>query len=93
MKEKELIQKVAQKLGRSEAEVSLVTDAWVEEIIASLKREESVNTSARATSALATAAAPAFSNSIHHNDCANCLAGPLLTKEMCKASANMPVLI
>jgi DNA-binding protein HU-beta len=43
MKEKELIQKVAQKLGRSEAEVSLVTDAWVEEIIASLKREESVN--------------------------------------------------
>lgn len=43
MKEKELIQKIAKKLGRSEEEISLVTDAWVEEIVASLKREESVS--------------------------------------------------
>lgn len=43
MKEKELIRKIAQKLGQSEAEVSLVVDAWVEEIVASLKRDESVS--------------------------------------------------
>lgn len=43
MKEKELIQKVVQKLGQSEAEVSLVVDAWIEEIVASLKRDESVS--------------------------------------------------
>ncbi len=43
MKEKELNQKVAKKLGRSEEEVSLVIDAWVEEIVASLKRDESVS--------------------------------------------------
>lgn len=43
MKEKELIQKLAQRLGKSEAEVSLIADAWVEEIVASLKREESVS--------------------------------------------------
>lgn len=43
MKEKELIQKVAAKLGRSEEEINLVTDVWIEEIVASLKREESVS--------------------------------------------------
>lgn len=43
MKDKELIQKVAERLGRSEADVSLVTDAWIEEIVASLQRYESVN--------------------------------------------------
>lgn len=43
MKEKELIQKIAKKLGRIEEEVGLVTEAWVEEIVASLKREESVS--------------------------------------------------
>lgn len=43
MKDKELIQQVAQKLGKSEAEVSLITDAWIEEIVALLKRHESVN--------------------------------------------------
>ncbi len=43
MKEKELIQQVAKKLGRREEEVGQVTDAWMEEIVASLKREESVS--------------------------------------------------
>ena len=43
MKEKELFQKVAQKLGRPEAEIRLVADAWVEEIVAALKRDESVS--------------------------------------------------
>jgi len=43
MKEKELIQKAAQRAGKSEAEVALVVEAWVEEIIASLKRHESVS--------------------------------------------------
>jgi len=43
MKEKELIQKAAQRAGKSEAEVALVVEAWVEEIVGSLKRHESVS--------------------------------------------------
>jgi DNA-binding protein HU-beta len=43
MKDKELIQKVARKLGRSESEVNLIVDAWIEEIVASLKRHESAS--------------------------------------------------
>jgi DNA-binding protein HU-beta len=43
MKDKELIEKVAHQLGKSEATVSLIVDAWIEEVVASLKRDESVS--------------------------------------------------
>ena len=42
MKDKELIQKIATRLGKSEEEVGLVVNAWIEEIVASLRRVESV---------------------------------------------------
>jgi DNA-binding protein HU-beta len=42
VKEKELIKKVATRLGKSEEEVSLIVNAWIEEIVASLRRIESV---------------------------------------------------
>jgi len=42
MTEKELIWKIAFRSGRSENEVKLVVDTWIEEIVASLRRYESV---------------------------------------------------
>ncbi|MFQ5796841.1 MAG: HU family DNA-binding protein [Candidatus Bipolaricaulia bacterium] len=42
MKDKELIQKVALRAGMNEETVQQVVNAWIEEIVASLKRNESL---------------------------------------------------
>lgn len=43
MKEKELIRQVAQKSGHSEAEVEAMINIWLEAIVRSLRRQESVS--------------------------------------------------
>ena len=42
MTDKELIRKIAHKLGRSEDEISLVVNAWIEGMVTSLKQYEGV---------------------------------------------------